>query len=271
MHGLVHIHHGGRLLTIYSYLSADYERKVFNVSACVWNEGAEENIVTIASKDSTPGDGGSGNSTSSNRAHLGAGAIAGIVVGCVVIGLLAASALAIFILRKRRKWMKAGYGVTASKAEPNESVLEGPVFNSACPATDVSTPFSPDDISGSRSTVESSRSTADSSAVPVSIADYVDAKSTAELDGREIPSGSTQPVVQSPLVHELHGSEVGEKYKPAALDRKISAVGELPSFRERQGDEDSPPSEVSTLGGTNSDETEQSDLVSPIIPVWRGS
>jgi hypothetical protein len=239
------------------------------VSACVWNEGAEENIVTIASKDSTSAssDGGRGNSTSLNSAHLGDGVIAGIVVGSVVTGLLAASALAIFILRKRRKWMKAGYAATAPKIEPNESVLEGPVFNSAAPATNVSTPFSPDEISGSRSTAESSRSTADSLAIPVSIADDADAKSTAELDGREIPSGSTHPVVQSPLVHELHGSEVEEKYRPAARDRNISAVGELPSFRERRGDEDSPPSEVSTLGGTNSDEADHSSLVSPIIPV----
>jgi hypothetical protein len=269
MHGPVRIHYGSGVLTIYSYLSADYERKVFNVSACVWNEGAEENIVTIAPKDSTSalGDGGSSKSTSSNKAHLGAGAIAGIVVGCVVIGLLAASALAIFILRKRRKWMKAGYAATAPKIEPNGSVLEGPVFNSVPPATEVSTPFSPDDISGSKSTAGSSRSTAGSPAIPVSIADHADAKSTAELDGREIPSGSIHPVVQSPLVHELHGSEVEEKYRPAALDRKISAVGDLPSFRERQGDEDSPPSEVSTLGGTNSDEADHSDLVSPIIPV----
>ena len=41
--------------TSHSYLSADYERNIFNVSACTWQEGAEPNIVTIPSRDGNTG------------------------------------------------------------------------------------------------------------------------------------------------------------------------------------------------------------------------
>jgi hypothetical protein len=56
----VYIHYYEVALTLSSYLSADYERQVFNVSACVWNEGAVENIITITSNDSSTATGGGG-------------------------------------------------------------------------------------------------------------------------------------------------------------------------------------------------------------------
>jgi hypothetical protein len=278
-----YIHYYEVALTLSSYLSADYERQVFNVSACVWNEGAVENIITITSNDSSTATGGggegggsgSGNATSSKSAHLGSGAIAGIVVGCVVTGILTIGALALLILRKRRKWMKAGYAVAAPKIEPDKSVLDGPVFNSAPAATDTSTPFSADDISAPRPTAEYSRSATDSLAVSGAIGSHATGESTPELDGRHIPlntkldgreitAGSAYLVVQNPAVYELHGSEV---------EGKISRVGELPSFGERQEGNDSPPSpDVSTVGINSAvDKREHSALVSPMTPVQRGS
>lgn len=282
-----------------SYLTADYERKVFNVSACVWNEGADENIVTILSKDSGSatsgggdgnGDGsGGGDSSSSKSSHLGSGAIAGIVVGSIAAVLLIIGIAVFVILRKRRKWMKKGYAVAAPRAEPDESVLKGPVFNSNTHSTDHSTPFSAADVSAPRSTAEYSRSNADSPAAPLAVAAGAAGGSTPELDGRETHvrpnaeldgtevNGSGEPihpVARNPGVYELPGSEVaGETERPAEPNREISTVGALPSFGERGPVDGSPPSPyVSTLG-TNSDidEREHNDLISPTTPVQHGA
>ncbi|KAI0019402.1 acid protease [Xylariomycetidae sp. FL0641] len=113
----------GRVFLQEAYLSADYERGVFNVSACTWIEGADENIVTILSKDagSTTSSGGDGSGSST----LGGGAIAGIVVGAVLALLLAAGAV-VFFRRRQRK--KAAYA--AAEPEPDMAVLAGPVHNS---------------------------------------------------------------------------------------------------------------------------------------------
>ena len=84
----------------FRYLTADYERGVFNVSQCAWIEGAKEHVVTITSKDA--GDGSLTDTISSGRGGEGAGtggvnsdpvpesqplssgAIVGIVVGVVM-------------------------------------------------------------------------------------------------------------------------------------------------------------------------------------------
>ncbi len=103
-----------------SYLSADYERSIFNVSACVWNEGAEQNIVTVASADGSTGQDTSGSASS---AHLSSGAIAGIVVGCA---LGAALIVAILFLIIRRRNLVITYA--AHEPEPDEAVMSGPIF-----------------------------------------------------------------------------------------------------------------------------------------------
>lgn len=156
------------MLTSYRYLSADYERKVFNVSACVWNEGAKENIITITSKDANS-TGGGGDSTSSKEANLSGGAIAGIVTGSVIGVILVVAALVIILLRKRRKWLDAGFRSAAGKnPTPEESVVNGPVMNSpsnspAAYATSRSaptrsTPPTVTSISATRSTAKDSLS-----------------------------------------------------------------------------------------------------------------
>lgn len=266
----------GTDLTPSSYLSADYERKVFNVSACVWNQGAQENIVTITSTDSDSATGRG--SSPSGHSHLSGGAIADIVVACVIVGILLAVAIAYVILRKRRKWMKAGFAVAAPKPEPDEFILDGPVFNSSPHSTAYnSTPMSAADISAPRSTAECSRSAADSPARPDTIEENVAGSSTPELDGRdtlirpntELEGTEIQPVAKNPLVYELPGSEVvGGRGREAEPDRAPSTVGSLPSCDEREGGSDSPPSPfVSTLGTfREQDERADSDLVSPTTP-----
>jgi hypothetical protein len=249
---------------------------VFNVSACVWNQGAQENIVTITSKDSDSSAGGG--SSSSGSPNLSRGAIAGIIVACVIVGILLAIAAALVILRKRRKWMKAGFAAVATKTEPDDLVLQGPVFNSAARSTaGTSTPRSTADIAAPRSTGECSR-LADSPAAPTAVGETVaggaavelDARDThirpsTELDGKEIHI--QRPVAKNPGVYELPGSAAaGGKSKEAELDRPRSTVVALPSGDERETGNESPPSPyISTLGTTwGQDGRPDSELVSPV-------
>jgi hypothetical protein len=261
----------------YRYLSADYERKVFNVSACVWNAGTQQNIVTITSKDSNPATSGGG-SSSSETARIGSGAIAGIVVACVVVGILLAAALSVVILRKRRKWMKAGFAVAAAEPEPDESILRGPVFNSEPWSTEGNStpPMSAVDISAPRSTAEYSRSAlAESSARPSIIGENIAGTSTPELDGRDTqirPSleldgkelhkakpdiESIHPVARNPGVYELPGNEVSRRMRPSSLT--VVPLREAP---ERRTDS----TLVSRLDSVWQDEGLDAHTVSPATP-----
>ncbi|RGP69268.1 peptidase catalytic [Fusarium longipes] len=129
----------GRVFLQEAYLTADYERGVFNVSQCAWVEGAKEHVVTINSKDydedtltdnnsSGRGVGGTGNDgEDSSPKSLSSAAIAGIVVG-VVVGL-AITALAAYVLMTRRtkrdKGTQEDLPIKASGAEGEDSSEHG--------------------------------------------------------------------------------------------------------------------------------------------------
>jgi hypothetical protein len=208
------------------------------VSACVWNQGATENIVTITSKDSDSATGGG--SSSSNPSHLSGGALAGVVVACVVVGILIVMAIVFVILRKRRKWIKKGYSVAVVKPERNDSITHGPVFNySTRFMEDGSTPMSAADISAPRSTAGNSSTAANSSPRPERFDENVasafvpqigthDTQSgpRTELDGKELPmdANPASPVTTNPVVYELQGSEVaGGKSRNSKPDGLLPA------------------------------------------------
>ncbi|CAI7592703.1 unnamed protein product [Penicillium bialowiezense] len=119
----------GRTFLQEAYLSADYERGVFNVSACKWDDDADQNIVTITSKDSKSSDcSGSECSADSDSegssSPLSRGAVAGIAIAALCGVVILAAIMFFFIRRQRQK--------TANKATPPESdvsVLSGPVHN----------------------------------------------------------------------------------------------------------------------------------------------
>lgn len=275
----------GRTFLQEAYLSADYERKVFNVSACAWNEGAiaTPNIVTITSKDAAadPGTSGSPSSPatpSGPKKGLGGGAIAGIVIGAVAAVLLVIG-LAFWLLRKRRKWMKQGFAKTSVTPEPDESVLKGPVFNSGTQSSATGThssPFSAADMSvPARSTAEYSRSGADTPARTATNEGSVAGGSTVELDGRdthvrphtELDGREIQPVAENPGVYELPGTDVGDHSREAERDGTPSRAGSSPSNDSREGGNSPPGTYVSTLGTTwERDERGNHELVSPTTP-----
>ncbi|KAF7125408.1 hypothetical protein CNMCM5793_001586 [Aspergillus hiratsukae] len=192
----------GRTFLQEAYLSADYERGVFNVSACAWNEGAEQNIVTIIPKDSDSSScSGSGCSSSAgssgDSSPLSRGAVAGIAIAALVGVVILAGVLFFFIRRQRQK---AAY--KATPPETSVSVLSGPVHN-AVPSSPAHTDQSPlqarfwsaDAVHGDVSESHNSNSRRDG----VSIDNSVD-KDGLELDGHDTEI--------KPVYHELPGSEV---------------------------------------------------------------
>ncbi|KAI0164421.1 acid protease [Hypoxylon sp. FL1284] len=252
----------GRVFLQEAYLSADYERKTFNVSACVWNEGAQSNLVTITSTD--PGSGPS-SSSSSGSSSLGGGAIAGIVIGVVAFVAIIGALIALFIRRQRKKTAYA-----MADPEPDVSVLTGPVHN-APPATPRPPKFySPETVGDGSTAINSSSSTRHPSTQPPDAADELDGDSQQiyQLHG---DSASLRPdaAAAAPAVyHELPGSEL----RKTTSGRVVSAMmGESP--RRAAGEVEDPPSPyVSTPGSTgwSGDRDASSDLVSPTTPVHHG-
>jgi len=228
---------------------------------------------------SAAGGGGGG-----GGAHLSGGTIAGIVVGCVLAVALVAAAIAFCILRKRRKWMRAGFAAVDKAPEPDTSVLEGPVFNSGGRTSTAagSTPMSAAAVSAARSTGE--RSSFGGAAVaastsppkPVSVVD-----GNAELDGRdtqvepdnELAGTAVNPIARNPGVYELPATPAAEgESAEAQMERAHSTLGNLPTHGEIGGVHDSPPSPyVSTMGSAwgQDDRAGPDHLVSPDTPVRR--
>jgi hypothetical protein len=148
----------------------------------VWEAGSNEEIITIPSKDSSSNGGDSHTSSS----KLEGGTIAGIVVGCAIVAIIAIIGFTLVILRKRRKWMKAGFVATETKLEPDENMLNGPVFNSTprSAMTNIGCP-STAEISDPRSTMDYSVSATDSPLPPAGFHRKFDGSSTPELDARD--------------------------------------------------------------------------------------
>lgn len=255
------------LLTTGSYLSADYERGVFNVSSCTWAEGADENIVAIPSKDpSDSSDFGSGSRTGSgsgsSKPSLGGGAIAGIVVGAVV-GLAVIVAIVVFCLRRQRK--KASY--TASEPEPEESMLKGPVHNSHVPSgLPIKQPSAPEldgdvpqiyQLHGDSSSQQQHTTGGSNTSGPVEQPDPI-----YELSDNSHLVPVPVPVPRSNTTDSDRVSPFGTGSSPAS--RTVEAD------RASVSDRESPPSPMVSTMGTEGLEA-SSDLVSPTSPVNRRS
>ncbi|KAJ5924137.1 hypothetical protein N7466_008324 [Penicillium verhagenii] len=204
----------GRAFLQEAYLSADYERGVFNVSACAWNENAEEDIITITSKDSDSStcsgnactSSASGSNSSDNSSSLSRGAVAGIAIAALVGVAILAAVLFFFI---RRQHQKTAYRATSPR--PGMSEYFGPIHNDASlgpsqpsdpsdPSAPPATFWSPDVIFGD---VSDSHNGASSSSGG-------NHEQSVEENHMELDAHGTQ--IQ-PVYHELAGSEV-EKATP---------------------------------------------------------
>ncbi|KAJ5278795.1 hypothetical protein N7478_004167 [Penicillium angulare] len=194
----------GRTFLQEAYLSADYERGIFNVSACAWTENAEQNIVTVSSKTSdssscSQSSCSSSASSGSASSPLSRGAVAGIAIAALVGVVVLAVVLFFFIRRQRQK-----NTYKATPPEPDTSVLSGPVQNPFPPepsssSNDPSPPqgsfWSPDTIFQGNSESYNGGSSGDGVQNENSVNEQ-----GLEIDGHEV----------HPVYHELGGMEIGK-------------------------------------------------------------
>lgn len=184
------------------------------MSACAWDENAEEDIVTITSKDSdsstcsgnTCTSSASSSNSSDNSSSLSRGAVAGIAIAALVGVAILAVVLFFFIRRQHQKTANR-----ATSPQPGMSEYFGPIHNDhslgpsvpsdpSDPSAAQATFWSPDVIFGGVSDSNNGASSSSGGNHEQSVED-----NHMELDGH-----GTQ--VQ-PVYHELAGSEV-EKTRP---------------------------------------------------------
>ncbi|RSL72553.1 hypothetical protein CEP53_001055 [Fusarium sp. AF-6] len=120
----------GRTFLQEAYLTADYERHVFNVSQCTWDGGAEENLVTIFSKssesNSNPDDGKNSDPSDDSSGDMAQNSLStGAIVG-IVIGVVAAIAAVVAVLIFRRRQQRA----KQPQKEETHTVADSPGFDS---------------------------------------------------------------------------------------------------------------------------------------------
>ncbi|KAI0402494.1 aspartic peptidase domain-containing protein [Xylaria palmicola] len=268
----------GRTFLQEAYLTADYERGVFNVSACSWVEGAEENIITIPSGGSSSGGGAS---RGSGGTSLRGGAIAGIVVGAVIAAILL---VAVIIYMTRRQQKKKLYA--AHEPAPDMAVITGPVHNHN--STRTGKYFSPDTV-GSSTDAGGSENNRGSNGGTNNGESIAEENSQPELDGHDTQinsiaasgeEGSQAPQPHGdarhpdrepmPIYHELGGTEVTRAKSDA-----VPNLGGMPPPVEREEGEDHLDSPfVSTLGSAGWQDkrySTASDLVSPTTPIHHAS
>ena len=94
----------------YRYLIVDWEQQNFSISACLFSENSQQNLVAIASASSSSG---SGSST--------VGIAVGVTVGVVV---LIAAAIAAFFVIRRRKRRQTGANAK-DREDPSEKIRQG--------------------------------------------------------------------------------------------------------------------------------------------------
>lgn len=253
----------------------DYERRVFNVSGCTWNSGAEENVITITSKDADSngkdddrnGHGGnnSHHGSSPDGTRLSGGEIAGIVIGSIAGFCFLVAAVAFLVLRWRRRKVKQSYEIGGVPPTPDMTMIGGPAHNSGMPysSADVSG-WTPSDGSSHRPITLAALDKNHSSSPPELDGDQTLLRPNTELDGREVPIGRSE-TTGKPKVFELAGSSVD----PDRLQEPPSAVSSSPL--NRVSDESPPSPNVSTMGTAwGRDERPDSDLVSPTAATHSG-
>jgi len=107
-----------------SYVTADYDRRNFSVSQCNWQPDAQSNIVPIlppAQESSNSGSGSGSLGTPINKSITSSppvGAIAGGVVGGVVVIIAIAILLWFFCIKPRRRRAEAAAAAAAASPEP---------------------------------------------------------------------------------------------------------------------------------------------------------
>ena len=220
----------GRAFLQEAYLSVDWERQRFNVSQVDWTQNAQQHLVAIPAYDGQETYAGTG-PIAHKKSGIGAGAIAGIVVGA--IAAITVIALFIFFLRRRsRQHRKAALAAAAADAE-NEKL------NSSGRSSDIPSP-----ITSSAQT----HTTHQEETVPGGI--FI----KAELEGSSPAPADTG----SNRVLSSHGS-TGDPFTPGGSTLLSSYFG-----RPESSSAQSPSTPGAGEGTYSSSHTNRSSVMSPV-------
>ncbi|KAF2969051.1 hypothetical protein GQX73_g4479 [Xylaria multiplex] len=258
----------GRTFLQEAYLTTDYERGTFNVSACSWAAGAEENIVMIPPKDSCSLINGC--SSGSRNKSLSGGEIAGIVIG-VVLATIIVVAVIVYVIRRERK--KRSYA--AQDPAPDMAVITGPVHNHHS-SRRVGKYYSPDTVGTSTDAgySEGNRENRGESNNSNS--------GEQELDGQDTQiERITAPNRDESHIHQLqeeaklpNGEFVPIYYELGGRELTRAGSGLVSRVKRQEGEDHLDSPFVSTLGSVawqGEGEEASSDLVSPTTPIRHSS
>ncbi len=162
-----------------------------------------QNIITISSKNNPATPTGGGSSSSANPAHLSSGAIAGIVIGCVLSATLIGAVLVLLI---RRRNLVVTY--TSREPEPDDVAMSGPVFNMNSSNFGSSIPTSSPTLrvlGGTSTGEQSSEADWHNSTGKASPESHDNQQRRHELHGESVAFRNSDT---GTLVHELPGSSV---------------------------------------------------------------
>ncbi|MCJ1405299.1 hypothetical protein MMC11_008526 [Xylographa trunciseda] len=100
-----------------AYIITDYERRNFSVNPCIWNQDARQTLVPICSLNTTGCTSPMGSGPAGAAISFGPGAIAGTVIGVLLLIILALACF--FYVRRQHRHREAGEGRNAVGIDPN--------------------------------------------------------------------------------------------------------------------------------------------------------
>ena len=129
----------GRTFMQEAYITVDYERAIFNVSQCLWQQDPARNLVAIQPASASEASNYAGNTAtkSSTTKSLATATIAGIAVGSALV-VLVLTAIVIWHFRRRRRQGKHGRR-SNSKGDRSEGGSAGGASGAAVGAGDKGT------------------------------------------------------------------------------------------------------------------------------------
>ncbi|KAI9659083.1 MAG: hypothetical protein M1821_002043 [Bathelium mastoideum] len=278
----------GRTFLQEAYLIVDWESANFSVSQCVWPNQMGQNIVAIE----PPPDGQDASNyqtVHASSSSLGAGAIAGIVIGAIAV--IAVSLVLLLYYRRKRRQTQPIHEEKAisptSEKQDNDRVFPKAELPAVEPVlrngkdksqrSDEANPFDDPNMLRPNSSVAPSTPGSPGSPSTGFFNSYLNLSGPgspaepAEADNKE--REIYEMPGDAPTRQEMDAPSVGEKQAMLMRERIYNGVDPLPSPTSGNGRDSMSNRESNTFRSSTLAPSlvQSSDIVSPIHPVERGS